>query len=109
MRKRRETNALPGIALALSVNRKLISQSQISSAERKKIREKKMNPEENPSVCLGVITKKRMDKLALLKKAIAEGTYKIKAEDIAEKILKKRLFELALTSYNCKYQTCRDN
>lgn len=68
-----------------------------------------MNPEENPSVCLGVITEKRMDKLALLKKAIAEGAYKIKAEDIAEKILKKRLFELILTAYNRKYQTCRDN
>jgi hypothetical protein len=68
-----------------------------------------MNLEENPRVCLGVITEKRMDRLALLKKAITEGAYKVKAEDIAGKILKKRLLELALTSYNRKYQTCRDN
>jgi hypothetical protein len=68
-----------------------------------------MNLEENPKVWLVVITEKRMDRLALLKKAITEGAYKVKAEDIAEKILKKRFFELALTSYNRKYRTCRDN
>ncbi len=67
-----------------------------------------MNPEENPNICLGMITEKRMDKLALLKKAISEGAYKIKARDIAEKILKERLFELALASYNLKYQACRN-
>jgi hypothetical protein len=39
MRKREETKILSGIALALSVNRKMISQqgqSQVSSGERKK-------------------------------------------------------------------------
>ncbi len=44
----------------------------------------------------------RKDKLAMLKKAITEGAYKVKAEDIAEKILKERLFELTLTLYNHK-------
>ncbi len=44
----------------------------------------------------------RKDKIAMLKKAITEGAYKVKAEDIAEKILKERLFELALTLYNHK-------
>jgi flagellar biosynthesis anti-sigma factor FlgM len=44
----------------------------------------------------------RKDKIAMLKKAITEGSYKVKAEDIAEKILKERLFELALTLYNHK-------
>jgi anti-sigma28 factor (negative regulator of flagellin synthesis) len=39
----------------------------------------------------------RKAKIAVLKKAITEGAYKVKAEDIAEKILKERLFELTLT------------
>ena len=38
----------------------------------------------------------------MLKKAITEGAYKVKTEDIAEKILKERLFELTLTLYNHK-------
>jgi len=66
-----------------------------------------MNREESTKVCFGMIPEKRRDKLAVLKKAIREGAYKVKAEDIAEKILKERLFELALTLYNHKYQKCR--
>jgi len=38
----------------------------------------------------------------MLKKPITEGAYKGKAEDIAEKILKERLFELTLTLHNHK-------
>ena len=37
----------------------------------------------------------RKDKIAVLKKAIAEGTYQVKAEYIAEKMLRESLFELA--------------
>jgi flagellar biosynthesis anti-sigma factor FlgM len=44
----------------------------------------------------------RKAKIAVLKKAITEGAYKVKAEDIAEKILKEWLFELTLTLYNHK-------
>jgi anti-sigma28 factor (negative regulator of flagellin synthesis) len=44
----------------------------------------------------------KKDKIAMLKKAITEGAYKVKAEDIAEKILTERLFELTLTLYNHK-------
>ena len=61
-----------------------------------------MNREETSKCCSGVISEKRMDKLAMLKKAITEGSYKVKAEDIAEKILKERLFELILTLSNHK-------
>jgi anti-sigma28 factor (negative regulator of flagellin synthesis) len=68
-----------------------------------------MNREESPKVSFSVIPEKRRDKLAVLKKAIREGAYKVKAEGIAEKILKKRLFELALTLYNLKYQKCGNN
>ena len=46
---------------------------------------------------LEVIPEGRKNKLAVLKKAITEGAYKVQAEDIAEKMLKERLFELALT------------
>ena len=44
----------------------------------------------------------KKDKIAMLKKAITEDAYKVKAEDIAEKIIKERLFELTLTLYNHK-------
>jgi len=44
----------------------------------------------------------KKNKIAMLKKAITEGAYKVKAEDIAEKILRERLFELTLTLYNHK-------
>jgi len=59
-----------------------------------------MNRKECPKVCFGVIPEKRRDKLAGLKKAIANGTYNVKAEDIAEKMLKELLLELALTRRN---------
>jgi anti-sigma28 factor (negative regulator of flagellin synthesis) len=72
-------------------------------------KERKMNRGESPKACFRVIPEKRRDKLGVLKKAITEGGYKVKAEDIAEKILKERLFELALTAYNHKYQNCRNN
>ena len=72
-------------------------------------KEREMNREESPKVCFGVIPEKRRDKLAALKKAITEGAYKVKAEYVAEKILKERLFDLALTAYNQKYQNCRNN
>lgn len=42
----------------------------------------------------------RKDKIAVLKKAIAEGTYQVKADYIAEKILREWLFELALNLNN---------
>jgi hypothetical protein len=42
----------------------------------------------------------RKDKIAMLKKAIAEGTYQVKAEYIAEKMLRESLFELALSFKN---------
>ncbi len=58
-----------------------------------------MKPEESRKGCFGMIPEKKRDKLAVLKKAIREGAYKVKAEEIAEKILKERLFELALTLY----------
>lgn len=69
-----------------------------------KRKEDKMNRKESPKACVGVIPENRREKLAVLKKAIAEGAYKVKAADIAEKILKERLFELAITAYHHKYQ-----
>ena len=42
----------------------------------------------------------RKDKIAGLKKAITEGTYQVKADYIAEKILRELLFELALNLNN---------
>ncbi len=68
-----------------------------------------MNREESPKFWLGVLPDYRRHKLAVLKKAITEGAYKVKVEDIAEKILKERLFELALIFYNHKYQKGGDN
>jgi hypothetical protein len=67
-----------------------------------------MNQEESPEIYFGAIFEDRKDKIAALKKSITEGTYKVKAEDIAEKILKEWLFELALTIYNHKYQKRRN-
>jgi anti-sigma28 factor (negative regulator of flagellin synthesis) len=46
---------------------------------------------------LHMIPEGRKDKLAALKKAITEGAYIVHTEDIADKLLKKFLFELALT------------
>ena len=36
----------------------------------------------------------RKNKIAAIKKAIAEGSYQIKAEDIASKMLKELIFEI---------------
>jgi hypothetical protein len=68
-----------------------------------------MNREGSPKVCSGVIPEIKRDNIAVLKKAISGGAYKVKAEDIAEKILKERLFDVALTLYSHKYQKCRNN
>ena len=68
-----------------------------------------MNREGSPTACFGVIPVKKENKLAVVKKAITGGTYRVKAEDIAEQIFKECLFELALTLYNHKYQKCRNN
>ncbi len=68
-----------------------------------------MNRKQILKICFGVVPEERRNKLAVLKNAIREGFYKVKAEDIAEKILKEQLFELVLTFYNEKYQKCRNN
>jgi len=39
-----------------------------------------MNREESSKICFGLIPEKRRDKLGALKKAIREGTYKVKAD-----------------------------
>jgi hypothetical protein len=68
-----------------------------------------MNRGEGPKSGFEVFPENRRDKLALLKKAIREATYKIKAEDIAEKIITERLLELALTAYHHKNRNNRNN
>ena len=68
-----------------------------------------MNRKQSPKICFGVIPEERRNKLAVLKNAIREGSYKVKAEDIAEKILKEHQIEFALIIYNLKYQQWRDN
>jgi hypothetical protein len=74
-----------------------------------KCKERKMNREESPKFWLEVLPDYRRHKLTMLKKAITEAAYKVKVEDIAEKFLKERLFELALIFCNHKYQKCGDN
>jgi anti-sigma28 factor (negative regulator of flagellin synthesis) len=56
-----------------------------------------------------MIPEGRKEKLAFLKKAIAEGTYKVQAEDIAGKMLRELFFELALTPADREYRNRRDN
>ena len=56
---------------------------------------------------LAMIPEGRKDKLAMLKKAITEGAYKVQAEDVAGKMLKELLLELALT--HREYRICGDN
>ena len=53
----------------------------IGSAKGK---ERKVNPEARPKACFRVVLEKRSDRLAVLKTAIREGAYKVKAGDIAE-------------------------
>ncbi len=67
-----------------------------------------MNLVERSEISLGV-TPRKIDKLAALKKAIAEGAYRVKAEEIAGKIIQRRLFELAMTLSNRKVQQDRVN
>ncbi len=64
-----------------------------SSLDRKRVFE---NLEATPEA--------RKDKIAALKKAIREGTYQIRPEDIADKILKGLILELALTPNGCEYR-----
>ena len=68
-----------------------------------------MNREESPKFCFGLIPEKRKDKLALLKQAVTEGIYKVKAEDITKKLLKEWLFELPLTLDNYENRRHRNN
>ena len=51
----------------------------------------------------------RKDKIAMVRKAIAEGTYQVKADHIAEKILRESLFELALSLKNDENLRNRNN
>jgi hypothetical protein len=51
----------------------------------------------------------RKDKISNLKKAIREGTYQIRADEIATKSLKELLLELALNPKGCRYQSFSGN
>ena len=51
----------------------------------------------------------RKDKMALLQKAIREGTYQIRADDIASKYLKDMLPELALPPNGREYRGGRNS
>ena len=53
--------------------------------------------------------KAKKDKIAVLKKAIAEGTYQVKAECIADKMLRESLFELAINFNNQKGLRYKNN
>lgn len=52
---------------------------------------------------------RRRAKVAFLKKAVAEGTYKVEGEEIAEKLLKEWLFDLALILFNQENQKHKNN
>jgi hypothetical protein len=56
-----------------------------------------------------MIFEDRKDKIAALKKSITEGTYKVKAEDIAAKILKECLWDIVSTLHHHKSQKRRNN
>ena len=68
-----------------------------------------MNQEKNPEICFEMIFEDRKDKIAALKKSIREGTYTVKAEDIAAKILKECLWDVFSTLHPHKFQKCRNN
>ena len=53
--------------------------------------------------------KAKKDKIAELKKAIMEGTYQVKADYIAGKILRELFFELALNLNNYEYRGYKNN
>ena len=57
----------------------------------------------------GGIPEERKDKMTMLKKAITEGTYQIRVDDIASKYLKDLLLELALTPNGREYRGNRNN
>ena len=50
-----------------------------------------MNQKKGPETYFEMIFEERKDKIAALKKSIRKGTYKVKAEAIAAKILKECL------------------
>jgi anti-sigma28 factor (negative regulator of flagellin synthesis) len=58
-------------------------------------------PEATPKV--------RKDKIAELKKAITEGSYKVKSDHIAGKILRELIFELALNLNNHEDREYKNN
>ena len=62
-----------------------------------------MNLEASSKFSYGVIPEKKIDRLEVLKKAIKADAYKVKTEAIAERILKKRLFDFALAQYIHNY------
>jgi len=68
-----------------------------------------MTREESPKFHSEMITEKRTDRLASLMQAVTEGIYKVKAEDIAEKLLKEWLLELTLALYKNENRRHRNN
>jgi anti-sigma28 factor (negative regulator of flagellin synthesis) len=68
-----------------------------------------MNQEESPEICSEVFFEDRKDKIALLKKSVTDGSYKVKAEDIAAKILKECLWDIVSSLHQPKFQKSRDN
>jgi anti-sigma28 factor (negative regulator of flagellin synthesis) len=55
------------------------------------------------------IPEARRDKISKLKKAIREGTYQIRADQIATKIVKDLLLEFAVSPNVYKSRGCRNN
>jgi len=68
-----------------------------------------MNQKKGPEICLKMIFEDRKDKIAALKKSITEGTYNVKAEAIAARILQECLWDIVSTLHDHKFQKCRNN
>jgi len=68
-----------------------------------------MNQKKGPETYFEMIFEERKDKIAALKKSIRKGTYKVKAEAIAAKILKECLWDIVSTLHHHKFQKCRNN
>jgi hypothetical protein len=68
-----------------------------------------MNQKKIPELCFTMIFEDRKDKIAALKKSIREGTYPVKAEAIAARILKECLWDIVSTLPHHKFQKCRTN
>ena len=68
-----------------------------------------MNQKKGPEICFKINFEDRKDKIAALKKSIREGTYPVKAEAIAAKILKECLWDVVSTLHHHKFQKCRAN